>query len=151
MAAGKSYFCTVLEDKDITHQVDNACMLDVFEVDDAVAAGAKEFRWIKPFLAITKGTTDQHRRADPIDTAVISFRFQPEEVGHTKNTTLDVVGKNDEIVISKRDVTGELVNDLAGFSGGTIGLFDLRKAASVFLWFVGGANWFWNGFRLHGV
>ena len=44
LATGEGYFCPVLEDKDITHQVDNACMLDVFEVDDAVAAGAKEFR-----------------------------------------------------------------------------------------------------------
>lgn len=151
MATGEGYFCAVLEDKDITHQVDNACVLDVFEVDDAVAAGPKKLRRVKPLLAITKGTTDQHRRADPIDSAVISFRFQPEQVGHAKNTTLDVVGENDEIVISKRDVPGELVNNLAGFSGGTVGLFDRRKATSIFLCFVGGADWFSNGFRLHGV
>jgi hypothetical protein len=30
-------------------------------------------------------------------------------------------------------------------------LFDCRNANSVLLWFVGGADWFSNGFRLHGV
>ena len=151
LATGEGYFRTVLEDKDITHQVDNACVLDVFEIDDAVAAGAKELCRVKPLFAVAKGSTDEHGRADPIDTAVVSLGFQPEEVGHAKNTTLDVVGENDEIVISKRDFPGELVNNLAGFSGGTVGLFDRRKATSVFLWFVGGADWFSNGFRLHGV
>ena len=151
LATGEGYFRTVLEDKDITHQVDDACVLDVFEIDDAVAAGAKELGRVKPLFAVAKGSTDEHGRADPIDTAVVSLGFQPEEVGHAKNTTLDVVGENDEIVISERDVPGELVNNLAWFSDGTIGLFDRRNATSVFLWFVGGADWFSNGFRLHGV
>ena len=117
-------------------------MLDVFEIDDAVAASAKELCRVKPLFAIAKRSTDEHGRADPVDTTVVSLGFQPEKVGHAKNTTLDVVGENDEIVISKRDVPGELVNNFAGVSGGTVGLFECRKATSVFLWFVGGADWF---------
>ena len=151
LTTGEGYFRTVLEDKDITHQVDNARVLDVFEIDDAVAAGAKELCRVKALFAIAKGSTDEHGRADPIDTAIISLGFQPEEVGHAKDTTLDVVGENDEIVISKRDFPGELINNFAGFSDGTVGLFEGRKATSVFLWFVGGADWFSNRFRLHGV
>ena len=126
-------------------------MLDVFEIDDAITPRAEKLCRVEPLFAITKRATDEHGGADPINSAVISFRFQPEEVGHAKNATLDVIGENDEIVISKWNVAGELVNNLAGFSGGTIGLFDRRKASCVFLWFVGGADWFSNGFRLHGV
>jgi hypothetical protein len=151
LATGEGDFRTVLEHKDIAHQVDDACMLDVLEVDNAVTAGAEELGWVKPLFAIAKRATDQHGRADPIDAAVISLGLQPEQVGHAKDATFDVVGKNDEIVISKGDVPSELVNNLAGFSGGTIGLIDSRKATSVVLWFFGGADWFSDGFRLHGV
>ena len=151
MATGEGYFRTVLEDKDIAHQVDDAGVLDVFEIDDAVAASAKELGRVKPLFAVAQGSTDEHGRADPIDTAVVSLGFQPEEVGHAKNTTLDVVGENDEIVISKRDFPGELINNFAGFSGRTVGLLEGRKASSVFLWFLGGADWFSNRFRLHGL
>jgi hypothetical protein len=151
LATGEGYFRTVLQDKDIAHQVDNACVLDVFQIDDAVAAGAKELCRVKPLLAIAKRSTDEHGRANPIDSTVVSLGFQPEEVGHAKNTTFDVVGENDEIVISKRDLPGELVNNLAGVSGGTVSLFECRKATAVFLWFVGGADWFSNRFRLHGL
>ena len=126
-------------------------MLDMLEVDDAVAAGAEEFCGVKPLFAIAKGTTDEHGRANPIDTAVISLGLQPKQVGHAKDATFDVVGEDDEIVVSKRNVPGELVNNFARFSNGTIGLFDRRNATSVFLWFFGGADWFANGFRLHGV
>ncbi len=151
LATGEGYLGSVLQHKDIAHQVDDACMLDVFEIDDAIATSAKELCRIKALFAVAKRASDEHGRADPVDTAVISLRFQPEQVGHAKDATLDVVGKNDEIVISKRDVPGEFINNLAGFSGGTIGLFERRNATSVLLWFVGRADWFSNGFRLHGV
>jgi hypothetical protein len=131
LATGEGDFRTVLEHKDIAHQVDDACMLDVLEVDDAITAGAEELGRVEPLFAIAKRTTDQHRRADPIDAAVISLGLQAEQVGHPKDATFDVVGENDEIVISKRDVPSQLVNDLPGFSGGTIGLIERRKASSV--------------------
>ena len=133
LPTGESNFRPVLKHKDIAHQVDNACVLDVFEIDNAIAPGAKELRRVKPLFAVAKGATDEHGRADPINTAVVSFGFQPKQVGHAKNATLDVVGENDEIVVSKRNVPGEFVNNLARFRGGTVGLFERRKATSVFL------------------
>jgi hypothetical protein len=151
LATGKGYFCTVLQHKDIAHQIDDACVLDVFQIDNAVAASTKELCRVKPLFAVAKGATNEHGRTDPIDTAVVSLRFQAEQVGHAKDTTLNVVGENDEIVISKRNVASEFVNNLTGFSGGPIGLFDRRDATSVLLWFFGGADWFSNRFRLHGV
>ena len=42
LATGERDFCPVLQHKDVAHQIDNARMLDVFEIDDAVAPGAKE-------------------------------------------------------------------------------------------------------------
>lgn len=107
-------------------------MLDVLEIDNAIAAGAKELRRVEPLFAVSKGATNEHGRTDPVNTAVISFRLQSEQVGHAKNATLDVIGENHEIVVSKRNVPGEFVNNLARFRGGTISLFD-RKARSVFL------------------
>ena len=133
LATGEGYLRTVLQDKDIAHQINNACVLDVLEIDDAIAAGAKELRRVEPLLAIAKGATNEHGRTDPVNTAVISFRLQSEQVGHAKNATLDVIGENHEIVVSKRNVPGKFVNNLARFRGGTIGLFDNRKANSVFL------------------
>ena len=154
LATGESYFCSVLQDKDVAHQVDDACVLDMFEIDDAIAPGTEKLGRVKSLFAIAKRTTDEHGGTDPIDAAVISLRFQSQEVGHSKNTTLDVVGENDEVVISKRHVASELVNNRARFGDGTIGLFDRADATGVFfgkLWLVGGADWFSSGFRLHGV
>ena len=132
LATGEGYLRTVLHDKDIAHQINNACVLDVLEIDDAIATCPKKLCRVQPLLAIAKGATNEHGRTDPVNTAVISFRLQSEQVGHAKNATLDVIGENHEIVVSKRNVPGEFVNNLARFRGGTISLFD-RKARSVFL------------------
>ena len=124
LPTGEGDFCAVLKHEDIAHQVDDAGVLDVFEIDNAIAPGAKELCRVEPLLAVSKGATDEHGGTDPVDTAVISFRFQSEQVGHAKNATLDVVGENDEIVVSKRNVAGEFVKNFARFRLGAVILLD---------------------------
>jgi hypothetical protein len=50
----------VLQDEDIAHQVNDARVLDVLKIDNAVAPGAKELRLIESPLAIAKGATNKH-------------------------------------------------------------------------------------------
>jgi hypothetical protein len=140
LATGERNFCPVLQHKDVAHQIDNARVLDVFKIDYAIATGAKELCRIEPLLAVAKRATDEHRRADPVDAAVVAFCFQSQEIGHSEDATFDVVGENNEIVIAKRDIAGELVNHFAGLEARAIPLLDRAEASSVILgklWFFG--------------
>ena len=154
MSTREGYFCPVLQHKDVAHQIDDAGVLHVFEIDDAVAPGAKELCRVEPLLAVPKRTADEHGRADPIDAAVVSFRFQAQQVRHSKNATLDVVGENNEIIVAKRDVASELVNNFTWFAQIAVLLLKRTEAASVFLrkrWLFSGGDSFSNIFHLHGV
>jgi hypothetical protein len=50
----------VLQDEDIAHQVHDARVLDVLEIDNAVAPGAKELRPVESFLAVAKRAANKH-------------------------------------------------------------------------------------------
>jgi hypothetical protein len=139
LATGEGHLCPVLQHKDIAHQVDYARMLDVFEINDAIAPGAKELCGVEPLFAIAKRSTDEHGGADPVNTTVISLRFKSKKVGHPENATLDVIGEHNEIVITKRNVSGELVNNFPWFGTDAIRLVDGADSTSVFfreLWLV---------------
>ena len=108
MPAGKGDFSAVLQDKDITHQVHDARVLHVFKIDNAVAPGAEELRLVESPLAVAKRAANKHGGTNPIDPAVVSFRFQAKEVRHAKDAALH------KVVVVQRFIAAELVENFAG-------------------------------------
>ena len=154
MSAGKGDLCAVLHHEDVTHQIDNARMPDVFEVDDAIAPGTKELCSVKPLFAVPKRTTDEHGGADPVDAAIVSFRFQAQQVRHSKDAALDVVGEDHEIVVAERSVASEFVKSLLRLRLTAIRVLDRSDANPAFprrVSVFGGADSFSDIFRLHGI
>jgi len=153
LSARKSDFSAVLKHENIAHQIHDSRVLNVFKVNDAIAPGTEELCSVEPFLAVAKGAADKHRGADPIDAAVISLRFQSQQIRHAKDATLDVVRQDDEIVVVQRLVAAELVKNFTSLGLEAVFLRG-RGKHPVFdgiAWLFRRAEAFSIYFRLHGV